>query len=210
MIVAMLLSVACRGTRAFTSGPVLSLASRRGVARAPVRPLSRQVAFAEPLSAAVAAKGDEVRALKASGAGKEAVSAAVAELLALKAEAAAPPAAPALEAAVAAKGDEVRALKASGAGKEAVAAAVAELLALKAEAAAASSPAWPENRSRFSVRSSAIFACVLWRCLFLIFKRPHVSVNSPFPARSSRLSPPARAPLPAAGPKILESWRSSL
>jgi hypothetical protein len=63
-------------------------------------------------------------------------------------------------AAVAAKGDECGRSR-RAAGKEAVAAAVAELLALKAEAAAASSPAWPENRSRFSVRSSAIFACVL-------------------------------------------------
>ena len=77
----------------------------------------------------IKAKGDEIRAMKESGADKKSVAPFVEELLALKAK---------LEVAeiedqIQAKGDEIRAMKESGADKNTVAPFVEELLALKAK-----------------------------------------------------------------------------
>lgn len=103
----------------------------------------------DQLAAAVAAQGEKVRALKASGAEKSVVKAEVDVLLKLKkqlegfasqpiAAAVAAPAVPTqtseqLAAAIAQQGDKVRALKASGAEKFVVKAEVDVLLKLKKE-----------------------------------------------------------------------------
>ena len=107
-------------------------------------------ALVSELEALVAAKGDELRDLKATTKDKAVLQPTIDELLALKAklEAATAGAAPAadaalvsaLEAQVAAKGDELRELKARVKDKAVLQPTIDELLALKAELELAAAP----------------------------------------------------------------------
>lgn len=130
-----------RSVSAFTSAPTFGSALRKDASSSsfitsnnPVN--TRNIIFRmsssdteTDIEGQIKAKGDEIRAMKESGADKKSVAPFVEELLALKAK---------LELAeiedqIQAKGDEIRAMKESGADKKTVAPFVEELLALKAK-----------------------------------------------------------------------------
>ena len=82
----------------------------------------------------IAAKGDEIRQLKADGIEKDALKSYIAELLALKAQL------PSVEDQIKAKGDEIRKLKEDGVDKDSLAPYIEQLLALKAQMEPAEKP----------------------------------------------------------------------